>query len=174
MNTLDFIILIPVAAGFITGLFRGLIKEVISIAVIIFGIYLAKLLAPIATSLIIEWFEISPRGGQALGFVAVFSIIAILLTLLGRMLQGVIQLLSLGFLNSIVGGIFGGLKIALIFSIIFNILQGIDHKLSIIDAELREESILYAPVKGLAPELWDEIIDKDQQDVESATHERSA
>ena len=90
------------------------------------------------------------------------------------MLQGVIQLLSLGFLNSIVGGIFGGLKIALIFSIIFNILQGIDHKLSIIDAELREESILYAPVKGLAPELWDEIIDKDQQDVESATHERSA
>lgn len=174
MNSLDLIILLPVAAGFITGLFRGLIKEVISLGVIIIGIYAARLLAPVATTLMINWFDLSPKVAQVLGFIVVFSIVAILLTIAGRLLQKVIQLLSLGFLNRIVGGIFGGLKIALIFSILLNILQGIDHKISIIDAELREKSILYAPVKGLAPRLWDEIIDKDRNDVETPTHQQSA
>ena len=174
MNTLDLIILLPVAAGFITGLFRGLIKEVISLAVIIIGIYAARLLSPIATTLMIDWFEISPKGAQVLGFVAIFSLVAILLTIAGRLLQGVIQLLTLGFLNAIVGGVFGGLKIVLLFSIFFNVVQAIDHKVSIIDTELREESLLYSPVKGFAPGLWEEIIEKKDKDAEITTHKRSA
>ncbi len=174
MNTLDLIILFPVAVGFITGLFRGLIKEVISLAVIIIGIYAARLLAPFASGLMVDWFGISPRGAQVLGFVAVFSVVAIVLTIGGRMLQGVIQLLSLGFLNAIVGGIFGGLKIALLFSIVFNILQGIEHRLSVLDPELKEKSILYAPVKGLAPDLWDEFMNNDRNDAETSTHQPSA
>ena len=157
MNTLDLIILFPVAAGFITGLFRGLIKEVISLAVIIIGIYLSKILAPYASELLINWFDLSPKGAQPLGYIAVFCVIALLLTLTGRLLQGFIQLLSLGFLNSIVGGIFGGLKIALIISILLNVLQGIDHRIKVVDPELKEESILYRPIKELAPELWEDL-----------------
>jgi len=34
MNSLDLIIIIPIAAGFIFGLFKGLIKELTSLAAI--------------------------------------------------------------------------------------------------------------------------------------------
>ena len=104
-----------------------------------------------------SWFDLSPKGAQPLGYIAVFCVIALLLTLTGRLLQGFIQLLSLGFLNSIVGGIFGGLKIALIISILLNVLQGIDHRIKVVDPELKEESILYRPIKELAPELWEDL-----------------
>jgi membrane protein required for colicin V production len=173
MNTLDLIILFPVAVGIITGLFRGLIKEVIALAILIIGIYLAKLLAPLTTDLLINLFDISAKGAQPLGFIAVFSIVAIVLTIVGHFIQGAIKMLSLGFLNSIVGGIFGGLKVALFMSIIFNVLQAIDHKISIIEPELKEKSIFYEPVKGLAPELWNELM-LDDDNAETKTYRHAA
>ncbi|MCE1155652.1 MAG: CvpA family protein [Bacteroidales bacterium] len=173
MNTLDLIILFPVAIGMITGLFRGLIKEVIALAILIIGIYLAKLLAPLASSMLIDLFDISAKGAQPLGFIAVFSIVAISLTIAGHLMQGAIKMLSLGFLNSIVGGIFGGLKVALLISVIFNVLQGLDHRLSVIDPELKEKSIFYDPVKGLAPELWNELM-VDDDNVKTEAYKKSA
>lgn len=173
MNTLDLIILFPVAVGMITGLFRGLVKEVIALAILIIGIYLAKLLAPLASELLINLLDISAKGAQPLGFIVVFSIVAIVLTIIGHFIQGAIKMLSLGFLNSIVGGIFGGLKVALFMSIIFNVLQAIDHRISVIEPELKENSIFYEPVRGLAPELWNELI-VDDEDAETKTYRHAA
>jgi len=163
MNTLDYIILFPVVAGFIIGLFKGLIKEVISLAIVVLGIYLSRIFAPLASDLLTNWLDISPKGAQPLGFIAVFSVVAIALTLAGRMLHGVVQSLSLGFLNSIVGGIFGSLKIALLISLLLNIVHALDHKFSIIEPETREKSLLYEPVKELAPDLWDELTKKSSE-----------
>lgn len=160
MNTLDFIILFPVIAGFIIGLFKGLIKEVIGLAIVILGIYLSRLLAPFVSEVLVQWLDISPKGAQPLGFVVVFSIVAILLTITGRLINGLIQALSLGFINSVIGGIFGALKIALLFSILFNLLHSFEGRFSVIEPESRENSILYEPIKELAPDLWDELIEE--------------
>ena len=39
MNTIDFVILIPILIGFVFGLFKGFIKELASLAAIFLGIY---------------------------------------------------------------------------------------------------------------------------------------
>lgn len=161
MNSLDLIIVFPIAAGLLSGLFRGLIKEVVSLAVILLGIYLARIFAPFAAELLIKWFELSPGGAQPLGFIAVFSVVAILLTIGGHMIHGLIRLMSLGVLNSIAGGVIGALKVALLLSIIFNILNSINTRISVIEPELKEKSLLYLPVLELAPELWKEIVQED-------------
>ena len=44
MNTLDLVILIPIAVGFVFGLFKGLIKELTSLAAIFLGIYAANII----------------------------------------------------------------------------------------------------------------------------------
>jgi membrane protein required for colicin V production len=157
MNTLDIIIIIPIAAGCITGLFKGFIKEVISIAIIFIGIYAARLLGTSIAELLISLLNISPKGAQPLAFIIIFSAVAILLTLLGSLIQGVVRMLSLGFINSISGAIIGGLKVALLISIVFTILHAFEHHFELIDSGLRQNSLLYNPVKSLAPELWKEI-----------------
>jgi len=162
MNTLDYIILFPVLIGFIIGLFKGLIKEVVGLAIVILGIYLARLFAPLASDLLVQWLDISPKGAQPLGFLLIFSLVAIVLTLTGRMIQGLVQALSLGFINSMIGGVFGALKIALLYSILFNVLQSLEHRFSIIEPESRANSLLYEPILELAPELWEELTEQEE------------
>ena len=60
MNKLDLLILLPMAVGFVFGIFKGLIKEVTSFAAILLGIYGAKLLAPVASSILVGTFHFSP------------------------------------------------------------------------------------------------------------------
>lgn len=170
MNSLDYIILIPVLTGLIIGLFKGLIKEVIGLAVIVLGIYIAKLLGPLAGELLISLLDISPTGAQPLGFIAVFAVVAILLTLIGKLTQGLVNVLSLGFLNTLVGGIFGALKVALVISILLNVLAALDHKFSIIDPESKDNSLLYEPVTELAPELWEDLSHKSSRNAEATVH----
>ncbi len=170
MNTLDYIILFPIVIGFIIGLFKGLIKEIIGLAIVILGIYLSRLLAPLTSELLVQWLDISPRGAQPLGFIVVFGVIAIVLTLAGRMIQGLVQALSLGFINSMIGGVFGAIKIALIYSIIFTLLQSLEHRFPIIEAESRENSVLYEPVKELAPKLWDELTEQKTENAQTSLY----
>lgn len=170
MNTLDYIIIFPVLIGFIIGLFKGLIKEVIGLAIVILGIYLARLFAPLASELLVKWLVISPQGAQPLGFLVIFSIVAITLTLIGRMIQGLVQALSLGFINSMIGGVFGALKIALLYSILFNVLHSLEHKFSIIEPESRENSVLYEPIKELAPQLWEELTDQQKENAQASLY----
>jgi membrane protein required for colicin V production len=166
MNILDLYILIPVLAGFVTGLFRGLIKEVISLAIIFAGIYLSKTFSGLVADWMVFYFEVSEKAAQPLAFISIFILIAIILGIFGKIAHRLINMLSLGFLNAIVGGIFGGLKLALLLSILLNLEDAFKDKIDLIDAETKEKSMLYQPAKNLAPQLWEEITTKEETDVE--------
>jgi membrane protein required for colicin V production len=156
MNTLDLLIIIPIAAGFVFGLFKGLIKELTSIAAILLGIYGAKLLAPAVSRLLIDSFEFSAKTAKPLAYLILFVIIAIVLLIVANMIDKVFSSLSLGGLNKLLGGIFGGLKFALIVSILLNAVHALDSQFSILTPETKANSIGYEPLKKLAPTLWDE------------------
>jgi len=53
------------------------------------------------------------------------------------------------------GGIFGGLKYALIISVIINLFNIADSKFKILSPATKSESIVYQPILNLAPKLWD-------------------
>jgi len=46
MNSIDIFLLTPIAIGFVFGIFKGLIKELASLAAIVLGIFGSKALAP--------------------------------------------------------------------------------------------------------------------------------
>lgn len=157
MNSLDLYLLFPVAAGLVIGLFRGLIKEVISIIVILLGIYFSRLFTGIFSSVIASIFDISPETARPLSFIVIFVVIAITLMILGRILHKALKILSLGFLNALAGGLFGAIKFALLISILLNVGAALSDKLELLELEDKEQSLLYEPMKSLAPRLWKEI-----------------
>jgi len=160
MNALDLYILVPILLGFIIGLFRGLIKEIISLIVIILGIYVSKLFSSLVATWICGHFDISLKLAQPIAFVIIFVLVAILLFFASRILQGIIKNLSLGFINAILGGVFGAFKFALLVSIVLIIFDTLNEKFSFIEQESKEASILYKSVKSIAPNLWQEITEK--------------
>ena len=160
MNSLDMFLLIPIAAGFIFGLFKGLVKELASLLAIVLGIYGAKLFAPYAYNILINTFGISVHMAKPLSYFVLFVLIAIGMLLLARMLDKFFDSISLGGLNKLLGGVFGGLKFALIVSVLLNVFDAIDSRFSILKAETKQNSIAYEPVLKLAPVLWVEANSK--------------
>jgi membrane protein required for colicin V production len=157
MNALDLYIAIPILLGFVIGLFRGLIKEIISLTIIIVGILLSRLLAPSISDKLVDWFSISPQAAQPLSFIIAFLIIALVLIIIGRLLHKMIKMLSLGLINSILGGIVSAIKYIIIISVILVLMEALDNKFSLLSKDLKEESTLYKPIKKIAPDLWKEF-----------------
>lgn len=156
MNTLDFLILIPIAVGFIFGLFKGLIKELTSLFAIFIGIYGAKLFAPVVSEILIQSFQFQPKTATPIAYLILFIVIAVLLMLLANLIDKIFDSLSLGGLNKLLGGVFGALKYALIVSVLLNVFNALDSRFSLISSELKSESLGYQPLMKLGPVLWEE------------------
>lgn len=150
------ILLIPIGLGFVFGLFKGLIKEITSLAAIVLGIYGAKLLAPYISDLLVGSFHFSPKTALPMSYLVLFVAIAIGLLMLAKSLEKIFDSMSLGGLNKFFGGIFGALKYALILSILLIVFNAVDSRISIISSETKAKSIVYKPLMKLAPTLWDE------------------
>jgi len=155
MNSLDLYLLIPIALGFIFGLFKGLVKELASLAAIVLGIYGAKLLAPILSNILVQTFEFSPKYAHPLSYLFIFIAIAIMLLILAKMLHKMFESISLGGLNKLFGGVFGAMKYALIISVLLNVFDAVDSRFSILKAETKCNSIAYKPLMKLGPVLWE-------------------
>jgi len=155
MNSLDLFLLIPIAMGFVFGLFKGLIKELTSLAAIVLGIYGAKLLAPAVSGFLITKFDFSSKTAIPLAYLLLFIAIGIALLLLARMLDKLFDSMSLGGLNKLLGGIFGGLKYALIISVLLNVFDALDSRFNILETETKDNSIAYHPLIKLGPTLWE-------------------
>lgn len=164
MNTLDLIILIPIVLGFIQGLFKGLIKELTSFAVIVIGIYGAKLLATPFEKLLLNIAFLSPQITKPLAFLLGFIIIAIGLFILAHLLDKTLSFIQLSGVNKFLGGIVGSLKYLLILSILLNVFDTVDNHFHLINKTTKEQSLTYSKVLKVAPVLWEEVKDKKSTD----------
>ncbi len=171
MNSLDLFLLIPIALGFIFGLFKGLVKELASLAAIVLGIYAAKFLAPTVSDLLVKSFDFSPKTALPLSYLFIFISIAVVLLVLSKMLDKVLDSISLGGFNKFLGGIFGALKYALIISVLLNVFDAVDSRFLIMKNETKENSIAYKPLMKLGPVLWDKAkeVNKEDEPQETST-----
>lgn len=154
MNSLDIYLAIPIIIGVISGLFKGLIKEVIGLLILITGIFFARMFDDLVASFLIKRFDLNEGTAEPLSFLIVFALIAIILSILGRMLERSFNTISLSGLNKMLGGLFGGLKYALIISIFLNLLEGVNRRFTLIEQQSKNESLLYSPILNIGPDLW--------------------
>lgn len=156
MNSLDIYLILPIAIGFVFGLFKGLIKELTSLVAIVLGIYGAKLFAPLMASILINGFDFSPATANPLAYIILFIAIGVGLLFLANALNKIFNSLSLGGLNKLLGGLFGALKYALIVSVLLNVFDALDSKFSLMKQQTKDYSIAYKPLMKFGPKLWEE------------------
>lgn len=118
MNGLDFVILI-VLLGFVAkGLFRGLLKEVCSLAGLFSGAFLAfRYHGPLADSLM-NHITLSVEVAVATTFTFLFLATIMVFYGLGFFLSRVIKLLFLGGINRLIGGVFGLVQGVILLAIV--------------------------------------------------------
>ena len=125
MNWIDIILILCFIPAIISGIRKGFISQVASIIIIVAGVWLS--------------YEFS----------VIFLIVAIILTLLARVLEGLLKIILLGWLNKLLGFIFAILKYALILCLLVYVFDIINKGGAIIPENVLDDSVLYGALSHL-------------------------
>jgi membrane protein required for colicin V production len=154
MNWLDFLIIILLVFGLARGFINGFIKELASLLALILGIWGAIKLSAFTAERLYDYFDMTGQYVGIISFLVTFIIIVVIIHFVGLLLDKFVETLSLGFLNSLLGLVFGVFKTALILSVIFLVLNAIDAKHHFLPKKLIEQSKFYNPIADIAPAIF--------------------
>ena len=158
MTILDIILAALLCIGLVRGFLKGFFVEVASLIALIAGIYGAIHFSYYVADLLMDHVEWNEKTINITAFAITFIIIVLLVALAGKALTKLANFAALGFLNKLLGGVFGLLKIGLILSILLIIFEKMNNTITFVDEEHTRDSILYKHVKSLAPLLFPTII----------------
>lgn len=149
MNTFDIILALLLAYGLIKGLFKGFFVEVASLVGLILGVYGALLFSDLVAALLEPYVDLEENYLAMIAFVITFIGIVVLISLSGKLLTKLASMIMLGWLNRLLGGVFGLLKVVLIAGVLLVAFEGLNQKWNWIEKDQLESSILYTPVQNL-------------------------
>ena len=107
MNWVDIIVVIILAIGLGKGLANGFVRGIFGIAALVLGIVIAAGNYEQVTEVLFSRLQIGAQGQAILGFMLVFVIVLILVSVVGRIIAKALKLASLGWLDRLAGGILG-------------------------------------------------------------------
>jgi membrane protein required for colicin V production len=163
MNIFDIIITALLLFGFVRGLVKGLFVEVASLVALIGGVYGAIHFSYLISNFLKEYVTWNTEYISLAAFAITFIVIIVVISLLGKALTKIANFASLGIVNKILGGVFGVLKIGLILSVVFIFFGKMNETIPFIKKETLDESILYRPVKKIAPTIFPSIINGENE-----------
>ncbi|MTE26974.1 CvpA family protein [Winogradskyella ouciana] len=167
MSIIDIILAALLLFGFIRGLFKGLFVEIASLLALVLGIYGAIHFSYFAADLLDSKVDWNEETINIVAFAITFVIIVLAISLAGKALTKLADFAALGILNKLLGGVFGALKIGLILSVLLIVFNKLNNTLPFMEEEDLEESVLYEPVKSLAPMLFPNIIKSELEEEET-------
>ncbi len=166
MNYFDIIFIIPLLWGAYKGYSKGFIIEIASLFALGLGIWGGVKFSAISADYLSQLFDISEKLMPLISFAVTFIAIVIGVFTIAKLLQKIIKMVALGFINRLAGLIFGSLKFALILSVVINLVGVINEQIPFIDQDVQNSSLLYHPISKVAqiliPGLKDLHINTDE------------
>ena len=161
MNVLDIILIVILLFGVVRGFKNGFFVEVTSLVALALGVYGAIHFSYFAGDFLKDKVDWPEKTIQIAAFAITFVIIVLIISLTGKLLTKIADIAALGILNKIAGAAFGAAKLALILSIILIVFSKLNRTLPFVSQEGLNSSLLYNPIKNLAPTLFPSILSKD-------------
>jgi membrane protein required for colicin V production len=151
LAALDWFILVILAGGLIRGFMVGAVRQVASLLGLLLAFFLSVQLMHPVGALIVSSLGLSEAVAPIAGFIVIFVGVQLLFLALSRLLERVLETLSLSLVNRAAGGALGGFKAALLLSVLFLVLAGMEMP----SKQVRQRSVLYSPVAKALPETLD-------------------
>ena len=117
LNFLDIVIITIIFAFSIYGLIRGFVKEIVSVISIVLGLYIAT--HWYGEAALYLTFLKDQNLQNILGFIIVFIGGSLLLSLLGKLVSLALKDINLGYINHLLGLVFGFVKGVVVVCVIF-------------------------------------------------------
>tara|TARA_B100000945_G_C20329192_1_gene571520 strand:- start:307 stop:840 length:534 start_codon:yes stop_codon:yes gene_type:complete len=167
MNSLDYILLIPLLYGLYRGFTKGLIIELASLLALTLGIYGALHFSSFTFEFLSDYVEIKTVYLQLASYGLTFLIIVMVISLTGKALTILIKLVALGFINRMMGAIFGSIKVLLILSVFILFFDRFNKQFGMVKDEVLNASLMYNPIRIQAEQFYPNVLEEFERQKES-------
>lgn len=157
MEQLDWLFLIIIGIGFLVGVFKGFINQIVSIVFVIVGIVVAKAFAPSLAAMFDDNYSNVAYGAS---FAVIFLAVLILGVLLGKLIKMIVHSADLGWLNRLAGGFLGGFKYLIVIGLVINLMEIVEVDKKVFPKDFRSKSMIYEPSKkslGMLMPFYEEV-----------------
>ena len=154
MSIVDIILLICFIPALISGLRKGLIAQLVAIISIFAGIWVSFEFASIISQWLSQYIEAPENVLQIIAFALIMVGVFVTLGIIGKMLEGILNLVMLGWANKLLGVVFSFVKCALVTGLLIMVFNSINTSLDLVSAETLSESVLYTPLKDFADSVF--------------------
>ena len=168
----DVVLLLVLLIGAWRGFAKGLLLSVASLVGLVGGIWAASHFSHLVAEHLSKHVSWSVNTLHMASLALTFLLVVVGVHLLAKLLEKVLDLVALGFVNKLAGAVFGLLKVALILSFVMLLLnQTVGPRAWLPESE--PASVLIGPVEALAPAITPALNRLDElQPLEDSVHER--
>ena len=159
MSILDIILLICFIPALVQGVRKGFIAQAISIASIIVGIWASSRFAEVVSEWLGKYITVSDQVMKVVAFALIFIAVFLVLAAVGKLLEGMFKIVTLGWLNRLAGLVFALLKTSLILGILIMVFTSLNDTFDLVSEATLNESVLYPPFKEAAFKIFPYIKD---------------
>jgi membrane protein required for colicin V production len=160
MNSLDIILSIILLLFAIGGYKQGLIIGLATLVGLFLGIWAAIHFSGYAAHILRDVVHLHTSHLGMVSLVFTFVAVIILVFVLGKILESVIKIIALGFLNRLAGALFGILKGCVVLSALLYFLISMDIGDRLLSIQQREKSKLYKPIAFIFPAILPVVKEK--------------
>ncbi len=153
MNFLDFLIFAFVGIFIIQGYRKGFIISLATFIALILGIYLAVNFSNFLDGILLKNLKPSRTWLPILSFTLTFLIVVTGVFVVAKLMEKVVNVVGMGFLNCLAGAILGFIKGVVLASILLFIITSVDTGEKWIQKEDKTASFIYHHVTGVFPAL---------------------
>ena len=154
MAILDIILLLCFIPAIVTGISTGFIKQVVDLVAILAAAWAAFHFSTMMADWLSQYLTLDASILKVVSFVLVAIVVAVLLHLVGALLTKTLKALSLGFLNRLLGLVFGILKVALILGLVILLFETLNSSLHIVKPEATADAVVYNALKNAANAIF--------------------
>jgi len=163
MTAYDFIFIIPLLYALYSGFTKGFIIQLATVVALILGLVAAYYFSDyVAESFLKKW-EMSYRFTHMLAFSITFLVVLAAIYFLAYLLTKVVKIMTLGWLNRLMGVVFSLLKMALVLSTLIYIVDPISSKYKFSTYDKVQQAYLYPFIKPIAPVIFNWIDGKHEE-----------
>lgn len=149
MNVFDIIVYVALAWAVFNGWRRGFLLQMMSLVAVVAALYLSvKYCSEVGAML-----GLDGTTQPIVGFIVIFAVTLILLTIVGYLMRKVFRFAGLGMVDILFGILFSVLKIGVIVSALFAWFAAVNKDYNWASKQTVEESRWFTPISGVVDKL---------------------
>jgi len=153
MGYLDIILGALLIFGAVRGFMKGFVSQIFGLAALFVGIFGAIKFSGWASEKLAHLFNTNSETLPLISFLTVFCVLVVVVLLIGKLVDSMVEATNLGMLNRLCGSLFAMTKTALILSVLLWTISLFNSKTGILPKKAIEESYLYKPIEKFAPTI---------------------